>query len=192
MATLSPALPHHWRLQWLPSWLHAILSRHGERQALPAATTSIQQLIAAGLPESPSLVIELGTGDDRLTRQLLRHRARAQDLIVVAPDWQSASQLALQFPSVEILAGSPENLIRFVELPPHAAGAIVCSFNLRALSWRQHYRILTQAFRLLSVGGVVLYPDSQPSWPVHERVLQRLGLATTSIGNVWRIERISQ
>ena len=142
--------------------------------------------MADAIPAAPGLVIELGPGTGVITRQLLQRRQRAQDLIAVEFNPHFAAYLAAQFPAVEIIQGRAEQLTRLVDVAPYTARAVVSGLPLRNMPARLHYRILAQAFQLLSNTGVFVQFSYGAFCPVSQTVLDRLGLTATKHAVAWR------
>ena len=156
--------------------------------------------VAAVIPSSPALaavmtaeisaatgpVIELGAGTGVFTRALIARGVPEEQLALIEYGSDFARLLQLRFPRARTLWMDAARL-REVELfaEGSSAGAVVSGLPLLSMSPKKVISILDGAFRHLQPDGAFYQFTYGPRCPVSRRMLDRLGLKATRIGQAF-------
>ena len=141
----------------------------------------LAQAMLAELPRDACRIIELGGGTGALTRALLAHGIRGDDLLVVEVSEELYAHLHQRFPAVRVELGDAS---RLPDIAAHTgylargpADAVISGLGLLAMPKETQHAILAAAFACLRPGGRFIQFTYGPQPPVAEDAMQALGLA---------------
>ena len=150
----------------------------------------LAQAMVDELPPDAHRVIELGGGTGSVTRALLAHGLRGDDLLVVELSESLYAHLRKRFPSVRVALGDASDL---PEIAAHCgflagglADAIVSSLGLLAMPEDLQRRILAASFSCLRPRGRFIQFTYGPQAPVAEPVADALRLKVRRGGFILR------
>jgi len=159
--------------QWLRDPLRTAAVAPSSRELAAAMLTE--------LPEGAQRVIELGGGTGALTRALLAHGVRGDNLLVVELSEELHEHLHERFPAVRVALGDARELravaARCGFLGQGPVDAIISGLGLLAMPVETQQEILFESFACLRPGGRFIQFTYGPQPPVAESVQQALGLA---------------
>lgn len=163
-------------LRFIGEWL-----KHPRRTASIAPSgPELAAAMLAELPPGTRRVIELGGGTGAITRALRGHGLGGGGLLVLELNEDLHAHLRAEFPDLVVVQGDAAELPRLAgEAGFLAAGpvdAIVSSLGLLAMERDLVLRILRAAFACLRPGGRFIQFTYGPNSPVHDAVLDALGL----------------
>jgi phosphatidylethanolamine/phosphatidyl-N-methylethanolamine N-methyltransferase len=149
--------------------------------AVAPSSRELAAAMVAELPTDTRRVIELGGGTGALTRALLAHGVRGDDLLVVEFNEELHAHLHARFPAVRIALGDARHLGAIVGhcgyIVDGPADAIISGLGLLAMPQDTQQQILSEAFACLRPGGRFIQFTYGPQPPVADAVRQALGLA---------------
>jgi phospholipid N-methyltransferase len=135
----------------------------------------------AELPNGAQRVIELGGGTGAITRALLAHGVRGDNLLVVELSEELHEHLHVRFPAVRVALGDARELravaARCGFLGHGPVDAIISGLGLLAMPVETQQEILFESFASLRPGGRFIQFTYGPQPPVAESVQQALGLS---------------
>jgi phosphatidylethanolamine/phosphatidyl-N-methylethanolamine N-methyltransferase len=180
-APLSPGarrLDHHWR--FLRQWV-----RHPLRTAsmLPSSR-ALARLMVSEIGPHTTPVVELGARTGAPNEATLKAGVAPNHLTAVELNPHFAELLQLEYPGIQVVAGSAEDLTRHVEAG--SIGAVISSLPMVVLSPSEQRRIVTSAFEALRPGAHFYQFTYSHRCPISRRVLTGLELSTTCIGGTLR------
>ena len=150
----------------------------------------LAQAMVDELPPDAHRVIELGGGTGSVTRALLAHGLRRDNLLVVELSDSLHAHLRKRFPNVRVALGDASDL---PEIAAHCgflagglADAIVSSLGLLAMPEDLQRRILAASFSCLRPGGRFIQFTYGPQAPVAEPVADALRLKVRRGGFILR------
>jgi phospholipid N-methyltransferase len=150
----------------------------------------LAQAMVDELPHDTHRVIELGGGTGSVTRALLAHGLRGDDLLVIELSESLHAHLRKRFPAVRVALGDASDLPGIAAhcgfLAGGQADAIVSSLGLLAMPEDLQSRIMAAAFACLRPGGRFIQFTYGPQAPVSETVQQALRLKVRRGGFVLR------
>jgi phosphatidylethanolamine/phosphatidyl-N-methylethanolamine N-methyltransferase len=170
----APRGAHWWALfrQWIRNPLRTA--------AVAPSSRELAEAMVAELPDGAARVIELGGGTGALTRALLAHGIRGNDLLVIELNEELHAHLHARFPAVRIALGDASDLRHLAErcgfLSQGPADAIVSGLGLLAMPIAMQHAILEESFACLRPGGRFIQFTYGPQPPVADAVAQSLGL----------------
>jgi phosphatidylethanolamine/phosphatidyl-N-methylethanolamine N-methyltransferase len=171
---MSAAHASWWALfrQWLRDPLRTA--------AVAPSSRELANAMLAELPPATQRVIELGGGTGALTRALLAHGLRGDNLLVVELNEELHEHLHERFPAVRVALGDARNLQAVAAkcgfLGMGQADAIISGLGLLAMPVETQREIMSESFACLRPGGRFIQFTYGPQPPVAETVQQALGL----------------
>ena len=167
---------HSEKLRFIGQWLK------NPRQTAAVAPSS-PELAAAMLGELPPdtrRVIELGGGTGAITRALVEGGIAGGALLVLELNEELHAHLRRRFPDEVLVLGDAAELPRLASeagfLAHGPADAVISGLGLLAMDRELVARILRSAFACLRPDGRFIQFTYGPVSPVHESVLDALGL----------------
>lgn len=167
---------HSEKLRFIGQWLR------NPRQTAAVAPSS-PELAAAMLGELPPdtrRVIELGGGTGAITRALVEGGIAGDALLVLELNEELHAHLRRRFPDEVLVLGDAAELPRLASeagfLDAGPADAVISGLGLLAMDRELVARILRSAFACLRPDGRFIQFTYGPVSPVHESVLDVLGL----------------
>ncbi len=163
--------------------------KHPRRTAAVAPSgADLAEAMLDELAPHSSRVIELGGGTGAITRALLAHGIGGRSLLVVELNEGLYRHLSKRFPQVRIVLGDAVELPRIADESGFdvPADAVVSSLGLLAMPADTQQRVVEAAFACLRDGGRFIQFTYGPQAPVHEQVVQALGLRVRRGGFVLR------
>ena len=167
---------HSEKLRFIGQWLR------NPRQTAAVAPSS-PELAAAMLGELPPdtrRVIELGGGTGAITRALVEGGIAGGALLVLELNEELHAHLRRRFPDEVLVLGDAAELPRLASeagfLAHGPADAVISGLGLLAMDRELVARILRSAFACLRPDGRFIQFTYGPVSPVHESVLDALGL----------------
>ena len=149
--------------------------------AIAPSSRELAEAMVAELPPGAQRVIELGGGTGAITRALLAHGVRGDNLLVVELSEELHEHLHERFPAVRVALGDARELRAVASrcgfLGQGPVDAIISGLGLLAMPVETQQEILFEAFASLRPGGRFIQFTYGPQPPVAESVQQALGLA---------------
>jgi len=149
--------------------------------AVAPSSRELAAAMLAELPDGAQRVIELGGGTGAITRALLAHGVRGDNLLVVELSEELHEHLHERFPAVRVALGDARELravaARCGFLGHGPVDAIISGLGLLAMPVETQQEILFEAFVSLRPGGRFIQFTYGPQPPVAESVQQALGLS---------------
>jgi phospholipid N-methyltransferase len=143
---------------------------------------ALGRLITAQVNPGLGPVIELGPGTGVFTRALVERGVANSALVLVEYTPQFAQVLQRRYPEARVLCMDAAGLRHVPWRHEQPAGAVISGLPLLSMPPGKVLSILSAAFSRLRVGGSVYQFTYGLRCPVPDRVLDRLGLASQSIG----------
>ena len=171
---MSAAHASWWALfrQWLRDPLRTA--------AVAPSSRELAAAMLAELPDGAQRVIELGGGTGAITRALLAHGVRGDNLLVVELSEELHEHLHERFPAVRVALGDARDLRAVASrcgfLGQGPVDAIISGLGLLAMPVETQQEILFESFACLRPGGRFIQFTYGPQPPVAESVQQSLGL----------------
>ncbi|MCC8362109.1 methyltransferase domain-containing protein [Lysobacter sp. A6] len=148
--------------------------------AVVPSSRELAMAMLAELPKGAQRVIELGGGTGALTRALLAHGVRGDNLLVVELSEELHEHLHERFPAVRVALGDARDLravaARCGFLGQGPVDAIISGLGLLAMPVETQQEILFEAFASLRPGGRFIQFTYGAQPPVAESVQESLGL----------------
>lgn len=162
-------------------WLRAPLTTASVVPSSPRLGRAMAQALPAGVER----VVELGAGTGAITRELLRHRVRAENLLVVELNPELHHDLQVAFPHSPVVCGDARDLPRIVAgaegFASDKVDAVVSSLGFLSMPPALVEEIVAAAFACLPQGGVMVQFTYGPKCPVPGATLRRLGLGARRV-----------
>lgn len=117
--------------------------------------TALAECMAAGIPDTDGIVVELGAGTGTVTRQILLSGVSPERLLVLERAPAMAKLLRTRFADLDIVQGDAERLPSFLPQGRKAA-CIVSSLPLLSLGEDVRRRIVCSMRDALEPGGVLI------------------------------------
>lgn len=173
----SPPLVQGSYRRFLLSWLD---NPFGVGAVAPSGRPLARMMTRALAPGDR--VLELGPGTGTLTREILARGVLVRDLFLLERCPGFADLLERRFPGATVLRG--DATARQAGLVPHRGTIdfIISSLPLVLFSREQRFRLLREAFRLLTPTGAFFQFTYGGRFPVDGRYLDRLGLEARCVG----------
>ena len=172
----------------LLAFLRVWIGNRARVAAIAPSSRRLAALMTREISAETGPVLELGPGTGVFTRALLARGVRESDLTLVECLDDFARLLNGRFPAARIVPLDAVRLgpARLFDGSP--VGAVVSGLPLRLMPPQQVYAILRGAFGYMRPGGALFQFTYRPLCPISRRVLDRLGLKATRIGNVvWNV-----
>ncbi|WP_435103198.1 class I SAM-dependent methyltransferase [Arhodomonas sp. AD133] len=164
------------------SFLRAWIANPARIGAIAPSGAMLAALITREISPGNGPVLELGPGTGTFTRALLERGVPESDLTLVEFSPQFARLLHQRFPAANIRRMDAARLTRAKLFEDAPCSAVVSGLPLLSLPPRKVFAILTGAFSYLQPGGTFYQFTYGPRCPVRRRILDRLGLTSTRIG----------
>lgn len=161
-------------------FLAAWLRNPKQMGAIAPSGEPLARAMAAQVPASARVVVELGPGTGAITRALLKRLPDPPRLLLVEKEPAMVAALARRYPAVEVLTGDAVQLERLLlRMGIEQVDVVVSSLPLLSMRPRVAVKILLQIFSVLGPeGSLVQYTYSLAS-PISSRLAARLGLSAT-------------
>jgi phosphatidylethanolamine/phosphatidyl-N-methylethanolamine N-methyltransferase len=148
--------------------------------AIAPSSRELAEAMVAELPPGAQRVIELGGGTGALTRSLLAHGLRGDNLLVVELNEELHEHLHERFPAVRVALGDARALQKVAArcgfLAKGPADAIISGLGLLAMEPDLQQEIVAEAFACLRPGGRFIQFTYGAQPPVADAVQEALGL----------------
>lgn len=162
-------------------WLRAPLTT----ASVVPSSPRLGRAMAQALPAGAERVVELGAGTGAITRELLRYRVRAENLLVLELNPELHHDLRIAFPRCPVVCGDARNLPQIVAAASgfgaDSVDAIVSSLGFLSMPPGLVEEIVAAAFKCLPSCGVMVQFTYGPKCPVPAAILQRLGLTAQRV-----------
>lgn len=162
-------------------WLRAPLKTASVVPSSPRLGRAMALALAPGVRR----VVELGGGTGAITRALIEHRVRAEDLFVLELNPELHAQLAAEFPSATVVCGDarelPALLAQTERYADAKADAIVSSLGFLSMPPALVEAIIVAAFQCLPADGCMVQFTYGPKCPVSAEIMQRVGLTARRV-----------
>ena len=174
------------KLRFIGQWLR------NPRQTAAVAPSSPELATAmlGELPANSRRVIELGGGTGAITRALVQAGIGGDALLVLELNEELHAHLRRRFPDEVLVLGDAVELPRLASaagfLDAGPADAVISGLGLLAMDRELVAKILRSAFACLRPDGRFIQFTYGPVSPVHESVLEALGLRMRRGGFVLR------
>ncbi len=164
------------------SFLRAWIANPARIGAIAPSGAMLAGLITREISPGDGPVLELGPGTGTFTRALLERGVPESDLTLIEYSPEFARLLHRRFPQANIQRMDAARLTRANLFEAAPFSAVVSGLPLLSLPPRKVFAILTGAFSHLQPGGAFYQFTYGPKCPVRRRILDRLGLKSTRIG----------
>lgn len=152
------------------------------------SSSYLARAMAAALPETDGMVVELGGGTGAITAALLARGVLPEDIVIVERDAHFCVFLEQRFPGIRVLQGDARSLKSMLS----AAGialpvrAVVSGLPLLAMPARLQACLLHQCFAVTGGCGPFIQFSYSLMSPLKKAVRDRLGIEETCVGQIWR------
>lgn len=171
-------------LVFFSKWLKSPL----QVASVTPSSARLARAMAAALPASEGLVVELGAGTGPVTQALLATGVSPEHLVVVERDPHFCRMLARRFPGVTVIAGDAFDLQSLVTATgsPLPVRAVVSGLPLVPMRVAAQAELLGQAMALTGGNGPFVQFSYGLGSPVKKPVEQALELVPRCVAQVWR------
>lgn len=189
-AVMQPSLESplsRWRVgasrNWVffRQWLRAPLTTASVVPSSPRLGRAMAQALPAGVGR----VVELGAGTGAITRELLRHRVRPENLLVLELNPELHDDLRIAFPRCPVVCGDARDLPRILSgidgFDSGMVDAVVSSLGFLSMPPILVEQIVAAAFDCLPADGMMVQFTYGPKCPVPAATLQRIGLTSQRV-----------
>ena len=171
------------RLLFLTRWAGAPL----KIGSVAPSSRELGRAMAAQLPETYGICVELGGGTGSLTQTLLASGVPAERLIVVERDPRLAAYLRRRFSNLRVVQGDAAELTLILD--NYGIGrvdAVISSLPLRLMARAAQRRIVAESFDALNESGLFIQYTYGLTPPVPGEVTDGLELEGHAATRVWR------
>lgn len=148
------------------------------------------RIMASALPSGAGQIVELGAGTGAITRALLRHGIRPQNLLAVEMNPVLHALLQQRYPTAHIACADARCLQALVHATPDftdgQVDAVCSSLGLLPMPPALQHDILAAAFQVLGRDGVFIQYTYGMHAPLDRDICQKLNLTCQRIGLAWR------
>ena len=177
---------HSEKLRFIGQWL----KNPRQTAAVAPSSPELAAAMLGQLPANARRVIELGGGTGAITRALVDAGIAGDALLVLELNEELHAHLHRRFPDEVLVLGDAAELPRLASeagfLDAGLADAVISGLGLLAMDRELVARILRSAFACLRPDGRFIQFTYGPVSPVHESVLDALGLRMRRGGFVLR------
>lgn len=179
----SRATPAGWTFfrQWLKN--------PREVAAISPSSRQLARQMVHQLPRACRRVIELGGGTGALTRAVLHHGIRPEDLLVLELNEELHQHLQREFPGVRVVCADAMCVREVARqhgfVGEDGADAVVSGLGLLAMAREAQQQLLAAAFDALRREGRFVQFTYGPANPVAREVLDELDLTSRRASFTW-------
>jgi phosphatidylethanolamine/phosphatidyl-N-methylethanolamine N-methyltransferase len=174
---------HAWQpADFMRQWARAPI----QTGAVASSGPRLARQMTLGLGPADGPIIELGPGTGVFSQAILDLGIAPASLALVEINRYFLDRLRRRFPAVAVHEANARQLGHLLPFGPHGAGMIICGLPLRNFSLRAVYEILKAGFANLRPDGRFVLFTYASTCPIHDDVLDRLGLVATRRSIVWR------
>lgn len=174
------ATPGPWRsslrhnLDFLKLWLRRPVSLGAVLPSGKSLALAMAEQVDAA---APGAVVELGGGTGSITAALLESGTAVEDLVVIEREPALAELLQSRFANVRVIHGDARHAARLVEQEGvRPVKAVVSGLPMLSLPETICREIITQAFKLLAPGGIMVQFTYSPLSPISRGTGRSLGI----------------
>ncbi len=171
------------RLLFLTRWVSAPL----KIGSVAPSSRELGRAMAAQLPETYGICVELGGGTGSLTQTLLASGVPAERLVVLERDPRLAAYLRRRFGDLLVVQGDAAELTLILD--NYGIGrvdAVISSLPLRLMARAAQRRIVAECFDALNEGGLFIQYTYGLTPPVPGEVTKGLDLEGHAATRVWQ------
>jgi phospholipid N-methyltransferase len=160
-----------------------------EMAAISPSSRQLARQMVHQLPRHCRRVIELGGGTGVLTRAVLAHGVKHDDLLVLELNEELHQHLHQEFPAVRVVCGDAMHLREIAQahgfVDTDRADAVVSGLGLLNMPRMSQQLILSAAFDCLRPEGRFVQFTYSPTNPVSREVLEALDLTSRRASFTW-------
>lgn len=169
-------------LDFLGAWL----KKPRQTASVVPSSRYLARLMVSHIDPADGRVLELGGGTGVFTRAILETGLPTEKLEVVEINPAFARGLRRHFPHVEILETPAQVVSTVAAGEPGEYQTVISGLPLLAMDRAMHVDILTEAFRMLRLGGCFIQFTYAMRPPVNRDILDMLDLDVVRVGQTVR------